>query len=224
VKKIVTIFHICRPLASKLMDLVDVGVAFWKRLPKDATRGKSFFERMIQKNQSIWHTETAFPAELLDPSHPIRSKLSGKDYVVAYGIFSKKRDGSIGTVFETPREFSADNYTWKWLQVPRSKAIAAMRFAQSQIGKPYDPWGQFKVIFKPDSVHKNTDKWICSTLTASILSQLTNTMRGVNPGAVSMDDIYDLLDNEIELTNKFSPKQRSNILKSGNIYSTYAPV
>jgi hypothetical protein len=197
---------------------VPVGVAFWHSR-REAPRAKSMFQRFVQKQQRIWHIEVAFPPSLLHVGHPMKRDLAGRDFLVAYGIFSKNKDGTIGTVFETPRVFTADNYEWKFLLVPESRAAHAMRFAQKQVGKEYDPWGHAKVVFHPDSVHENSKKWICSTLTAAILSQLTDTMRGVNPGTVAMDDVWHLLDNEIEMTNMMSPKQRSTLASTGHIYS-----
>ncbi len=185
-----------------------IGVAFFDRLDKGA-RGKSFIERMIQRNQRFWHVEVAFQKRLLSVGHPLRTRPG--DFMIAYGITARDMGGTIGRVFERPRVFSADNYDagWKFLKVPQEDAVRAMKFAQGQVGKLYDPWGHIAALVSPRESHYNTRRWYCSNLTTAILQQATPTLHGLHPGAMSMDDIYNSLSNDVELTNSLSPKQRS---------------
>ncbi len=188
-----------------------IAVAFFDRLEKGA-RGKSFIERMIQRNQKYWHVEVAFEKRLMPHGHPLRN--APGDFMVAYGITARDIDGTVGRVFERARVFHADNYddSWKFLRVPQEDAVRAMQFAQGQVGKLYDPWGHFAALVCPRESHYDTQRWYCANLTTAILQQATPTLHGLHPGAMSMDDIHNSLCDDVELTNSLSPKQRNALL------------
>jgi len=189
---------------------VIVSIAFYHR-KNNTIRANSIFRRFIQGTQTIWHVEIAFPPEILPMDDPLRASAIGTGKMIAYGIFATESDGSIGRVFERERIFTSPNYIWIHINVSKKKALEALHFAKAQVGKPYDTWGHIKLIFFPSKLHINTPSWICSTLTAAILSQMTEEIKtdtdGESLGGYSMDDIYLHVKDNIKITNKMSPMQ-----------------
>lgn len=167
-----------------------IGFAFFEKIVGRPTTRGNILSALMKSHQNNWHCEVAFPKEYLPADHPLKHTGIKEGKVVAYGIMARNPiDGTKGTVFEMDREFSSPQYKWVWCKVPYPLYLKALKVAQLQVGKPYDPSGHTRILWNPRPSTPDGRSWYCTNLTTLIGKQAVNTLFGVHPGAICTDKL-----------------------------------
>lgn len=168
---------------GKIRDVVAAGVL----------RGMDF------KHCEIAFDRNMFPSSVL--SRPVNGRHYGEDCLVAYGTNLKD-----GQVFRKPRTFvpraeykqssrasTEEPYEWIHLMLPESVVRHAIKAADQELGKPYDPKPLERMFTSPTSLKArgewNKQEWHCTNLTVHILQQI-GFLNGLDPNSLTADDVY----------------------------------
>jgi len=188
------------------MATAQIGFAFYEVSKTAEIKSWNPIDIIMQKHQTYWHVEVAFPKHSLPSDHP-KKHTGDPSQVVAYGIMA--RDSSDrkkpGKVFEMDRFFTSENYKFDWFQVPIKGVLNALNFAQKQVGKPYDKDGHKRILFSPRPSTVDSKSWYCTNLAAAIGQLAVPALDGIHPGCCSTDELKEKLAGDAYKTFRFNP-------------------
>lgn len=169
-----------------------------KQQDEKQTTLKEQFVSKLRKNfisgMMFRHCEIGFPPSLFQHTN--------NPNLIACGIIVN------GTVFIMERTFSRDEYTIIDISVTRVQIESIFNFCKSQQGKPYDKIGADRSGYWPTEC--NYKNWYCTNLTVCALQQ-GGILTGMNPNAVTVDDIYNFIITKKTEILKLTPKERKNL-------------